>query len=217
MKNSKFALLTLAGLLFVLLIGGCIPIESVDTEITLQTRERWQMGLDITVAPDSGMTVAQLETEMLSQFNTQTLQSQGIQVNSSAEEDKDGRIIIQLTFEGQGLDLLNQTLSGGSTILREDRQAGRDVIVFEMAPVMQFGSMDFQLTLKGARVISSNGVEQGGNQVTWINPTQSMQAVLAKPTLFDTLPVILLLVGGALALVGLVGLLTTLGSRRVGN
>jgi len=216
MKNSKFALLTLAGLLFVLLIGGCIPIESVDTEITLQTRERWQMGLDITVAPDSGMTVAQLETEMLSQFNTQTLQSQGIQVNSSAEEDKDGRIIIQLIFEGQGLDLLNQTLSGGSTILREDRQGGRDVIVFEMAPVMQFGSMDFQLTLKGARVISSNGVEQGGNQVTWINPTQSMQAVLAKPALFDTLPVILLIVGGILAFVGLIGLLTTLGSRRVG-
>ncbi|HOG79356.1 MAG TPA: hypothetical protein PK454_06340 [Anaerolineaceae bacterium] len=216
MKNSKFALLTLAGLLFVLLIGGCIPIESVDTEITLQTRERWQMGLDITVAPDSGMTVAQLENEMLSQFNTQTLQSQGIQVNSSAEEDKDGRIIIQLIFEGQGLDLLNQTLSGGSTILREDRQGGRDVIVFEMAPVMQFGSMDFQLTLKGARVISSNGVEQGGNQVTWINPTQSMQAVLAKPALFDTLPVILLIVGGILAFVGLIGLLTTLGSRRVG-
>ncbi|HNZ14207.1 MAG TPA: hypothetical protein PKL11_11185 [Anaerolineaceae bacterium] len=216
MKNSKFALLTLAGLLFVLLIGGCIPIESVDTEITLQTRERWQMGLDITVAPDSGMTVAQLENEMLSQFNTQTLQSQGIQVNSSAEEDKDGRIIIQLIFEGQGLDLLNQTLSGGSTILREDRQGGRDVIVFEMAPVMQFGSMDFQLTLKGARVISSNGVEQGGNQVTWTNPTQSMQAVLAKPALFDTLPVILLIVGGILAFVGLIGLLTTLGSRRVG-
>lgn len=216
MKNPKFALLTLAGLLFVLLIGGCIPIESVDTEITLQTRERWQMGLDITVAPDSGMTVAQLETEMLSQFNTQTLQSQGIQVNSSAEEDKDGRIIIQLIFEGQGLDLLNQTLSGGSTILREDRQGGRDVIVFEMAPVMQFGSMDFQLTLKGARVISSNGVEQGGNQVTWTNPTQSMQAVLAKPALFDTLPVILLIVGGILAFVGLIGLLTTLGSRRVG-
>jgi len=216
MKNPKFALLALAGLLFVLLIGGCIPIESVDTEITLQTRERWQMGLDITVAPDSGMTVAQLETEMLSQFNTQTLQSQGIQVNSSAEEDKDGRIIIQLIFEGQGLDLLNQTLSGGSTILREDRQGGRDVIVFEMAPVMQFGSMDFQLTLKGARVISSNGVEQGGNQVTWTNPTQSMQAVLAKPALFDTLPVILLIVGGILAFVGLIGLLTTLGSRRVG-
>ncbi|HQF63582.1 MAG TPA: hypothetical protein PLT26_13870 [Anaerolineaceae bacterium] len=216
MKNPKFALLTLAGLLFVLLIGGCIPIESVDTEITLQTRERWQMGLDITVAPDSGMTVAQLETEMLSQFNTQTLQSQGIQVNSSAEEDKDGRIVIQLIFEGQGLDLLNQTLSGGSTILREDRQGGRDVIVFEMAPVMQFGSMDFQLTLKGARVISSNGVEQGGNQVTWTNPTQSMQAVLAKPALFDTLPVILLIVGGILAFVGLIGLLTTLGSRRVG-
>ena len=216
MKNPKFTLLTLAGLLLVLLIGGCIPIESVDTEITLQTRERWQMGLDITVAPDSGMTVAQLETEMLSQFNTQTLQSQGIQVNSSAEEDKDGRIIIQLIFEGQGLDLLNQTLSGGSTILREDRQGGRDVIVFEMAPVMQFGSMDFQLTLKGARVISSNGVEQGGNQVTWTNPTQSMQAVLAKPALFDTLPVILLIVGGILAFVGLIGLLTTLGSRRVG-
>ena len=216
MKNPKFTLLTLAGLLFVLLIGGCIPIESVDTEITLQTRERWQMGLDITVAPDSGMTVAQLETEMLSQFNTQTLQSQGIQVNSSAEEDKDGRIIIQLIFEGQGLDLLNQTLSGGSTILREDRQGGSDVIVFEMAPVMQFGSMDFQLTLKGARVISSNGVEQGGNQVTWTNPTQSMQAVLAKPALFDTLPVILLIVGGILAFVGLIGLLTTLGSRRVG-
>jgi len=216
MKNPKFALLALAGLLFVLLIGGCIPIESVDTEITLQTRERWQMGLDITVAPDSGMTVAQLENEMLSQFNTQTLQSQGIQVNSSAEEDKDGRIIIQLIFEGQGLDLLNQTLSGGSTILREDRQGGRDVIVFEMAPVMQFGSMDFQLTLKGARVISSNGVEQGGNQVTWTNPTQSMQAVLAKPALFDTLPVILLIVGGILAFVGLIGLLTTLGSRRVG-
>jgi len=171
------------------------------------------MGLDITVAPDSGMTVAQLENEMLSQFNTQNLQSQGIQVNSSAEEDKDGRIIIQLIFEGQGLDLLNQTLSGGSTILREDRQGGRDVIVFEMAPVMQFGSMDFQLTLKGARVISSNGVEQGGNQVTWTNPTQSMQAVLAKPALFDTLPVILLIVGGILAFVGLIGLLTTLGSR----
>ena len=216
MKNPKFTLLTLAGLLLVLLIGGCIPIESVDTEITLQTRERWQMGLDITVAPDSGMTVAQLENEMLSQFNTQNLQSQGIQVNSSAEEDKDGRIIIQLIFEGQGLDLLNQTLSGGSTILREDRQGGRDVIVFEMAPVMQFGSMDFQLTLKGARVISSNGVEQGGNQVTWTNPTQSMQAVLAKPALFDTLPVILLIVGGILAFVGLIGLLTTLGSRRVG-
>ncbi|HQN44809.1 MAG TPA: hypothetical protein PLA25_11795, partial [Anaerolineaceae bacterium] len=106
MKNPKFTLLTLAGLLLVLLIGGCIPIEAVDTEITLQTQERWQMGLDITVAPDSGMTVAQLENEMLSQFNTQNLQSQGIQVNSSAEEDKDGRIIIQLTFEGQGLDLL---------------------------------------------------------------------------------------------------------------
>jgi hypothetical protein len=216
MKNPKFTLLTLAGLLLVLLIGGCIPIEAVDTEITLQTQERWQMGLDITVTPDSGMTVAQLENEMLSQFNTQNLQSQGIQVNSSAEEDKDGRIIIQLIFEGQGLDLLNQTLSGGSTILREDRQGGRDVIVFEMAPVMQFGSMDFQLTLKGARVISSNGVEQGGNQVTWTNPTQSMQAVLAKPALFDTLPVILLIVGGILAFVGLIGLLTTLGSRRVG-
>lgn len=183
LRKTVIFFILLAGLL----LSACVPIQSADTTLELKADEQWVMQVDLEVAGDQSALVEMGINEMLSQGTTE-LQAQGITTEYTQEDSKqEGNTIHRLSLSGQGYNTLNDAMFGGASVITVDSSSGDERISF----VFDAGQLDLTMasaqsfTLKGGKVISSNGVKDGSKAVRWDNPSGTLQALMEPPGSFS--------------------------------
>jgi ribosomal protein L40E len=203
MKSSRSRVINIAFTLLMLMSYGLIACGaaalSIDTKATLYIDEYWEAETNIIYAAQQ----IQLTGGMIDQgFATAISQwrAQGISADLNKTTLDTGNTKYRLTLSGQGFAKLNAALFDNTAQIVKDTSTTPPQISFKWAPVgTLFGlALSRTFTLKGGKVLSSNG-SASNDSVTWINPTQTLQATVTPASRIN-LPLILGIVGGAVLL-----------------
>ncbi len=205
MRPYRLRALSIALILWLLVSYGLTACGaaalSIETKATLYTDEYWDAETNITYAAQqialTGSAIDQGFASAISQW-----QALGITANLSKTTLDTGNLKYHLTLSGQGFSKLNTALFDNTAQITYDSSTTPSQISFKWAPVgTLFGlALSRTFTLKGSKVLSSNGIVSG-ESVTWINPTQTLQATLTPAPRLN-LPLILGIVGGTALLGG---------------
>jgi hypothetical protein len=196
-NQAHFFILSCLYALLLLFTAGCVPIYASHVELTLYRDEKWEMNTTLEAAPElQGM--LQLINPALDE-----IRQQGVTVDFELQPvNNEGRLPLTLDFAGQGYALLSdEILSGGA--IQVDEGDGERRIMFNAWPsqTLLSGALESSFTLRGGKIISSNGTPAGSGAVRWDNPTSQMQAVLTERSssgsVVGWILLILLAAGGA--------------------
>jgi hypothetical protein len=189
-------------LLTAVLIGGCVPILSMDSKLKLDSDEKWELIVEILIPNDSATMYGMVLQESLNQMINEA-QDAGIQATwEKGELDKNGNLPVTIKMNAQGYELLDQEIFGGSQAILVDESDGDRKVIFHLPSGSDlFGdATSASFTLQGGRVVSSNGNQKNGKTIVWENPIGSLDAVMLEPSKASRIPYGLITVG--LILVG---------------
>ena len=186
-----------------LLLSACVTILSEDMDIELRPKETWAMQVQFTVPAAEAQANALLFNQSLNEF-VADIQAKGSSAEwQILELDEEGHQPYRITMSGQGYDTLNNGVFGGETVItRDDDSSNPQQLHF------QLGTNDISIgeafqttfTLRGGKILTSNGTQTNNTTVTWANPAETMEAVLLEPSVIHWQAILFILVG-----VGVVG------------
>lgn len=179
MLRKRYGMLAVVALMIILL-SGCIHIRQ---EVTLKTGESWDAVLEVRF-PKS--TVEQIGEEQMTMSQEDLEQgkadaeAKGVKAEFDVRKEDNGDIVWRITYSGEGLALLNETLfeEAGAFTAGED---GRVKFAYDPGDITSMTSMggSYTFVLNAGKVYSSNATETKGNTLTWKDPTESLQAEVA--------------------------------------
>lgn len=187
-------------ILLLLLLGleGCLPfalpIQSLDTQLTLGREEAWEIEIRMALTPE-GQAYTSMIVPELSNWASGVIQA-GAEASWEALEPQQGEgPVYLLRATGVGYHILNsQALDQAAVTLLEID--GKRQIQFYYSGTSLFGLIpQYHFTLKGGRVISTNGQQINSATVEWLNPAVPMEAVMHEPANLTWLWVVLGLAG----------------------
>jgi hypothetical protein len=154
--------------------------------LSLKSGEQWDANIEM-LAPPEQIAVGQVQQSLAEMVNS--LRSQGINAEwKQSDPDANSNVPFSIHIEGQGYELFNDAVFGGSTVLAtgfsEDyiKPGDDENVFFQLNPVNVTTAKNTTVTLKGGKIISTNGIKQGSNTVVWNNPTGVMEAEMEQPT-----------------------------------
>ena len=191
-------------------LSSCIPILSADIEITLSADEEWRAKTEVVFTQQQlGLLAGDIDNGF--EEIVQEIRRSGVDAQWNRNEDRDdGNIGYVITASGQGLENLNDAFFDGNKAFTLDQSDGKRRIVFSHYPGNSSLGMvqNETFTLKGGRIISTNGRQIDRRTVTWTNPNGLMEAVLTESPNYSAYVIIIL---GAILVVSA----TMLGVRRM--
>ena len=174
----------LAVLVFCLSITGCIAVQSFDTVIELKPGEDWTVTMTIAFDQTSlqmyGADVTQSMNEMVSQIEQE---QEGVE--ASWEQGKitdDGTIPYIIRIDGRGItDLDNPLFSGEGGIIQHQVDGKNRIDISIPAGVFNVEANQVTVTLKGGKILSTNGEKVNNTTVKWVNPGGSLNVTMEEP------------------------------------
>ncbi|MCI0520798.1 MAG: zinc ribbon domain-containing protein [Chloroflexi bacterium] len=196
---GKIVAFSLSSLLLLITVTACIPIQSIDTQLTLGKEEAWEIEIRLALTPD-GLAYASMIIPELSNWANGAIQA-GADASWEALEPQEGEGPVYLMkAKGVGYAILNSVVldQEAVTVIEID---GKRHIQFYYQGSDLFGIVpQYQFTLKGGQVISTNGQQVNDSTVEWFNPVVPMEAVMREPSNLIWLWLLLGLAGGMLLL-----------------
>lgn len=205
MKRTLFILF----IFFSLLLSACVPILSTDTRLDLGGDEEWKILINLLLpALDAEANIIVLQTALSEALPK--IQAQGIQVEwGSLDPDNNGDTPFLITMSGKGYSLLNDAIFDGEQVLSFDLSSpGQKRILFNLQPTNDLFSSAAKttFTLRGGKVVATNGTQLDDSTVQWTNPNGIMEAVIEEAGSTSWLGYLLLIVGGGLLVIAILGL-----------
>jgi ribosomal protein L40E len=191
--------------LCLILISACVPIQMVETEFRFKPNEVWDAQLRLIVTP-AGVALLNANPgflqSLLQQFNAQGLKSEV----GKTFTDPEGNTVYPILFHGTGLATLNKAFfSEYPAFTKDPAQSSRIIFSLPNGTLQNLGLTAFNttLTVRGGRIISSNGARINNFTTTWVNPTGSIEAVFEVEKDFTAIIILiaLLIAGGIFLLV----------------
>ncbi|MCU0485543.1 MAG: zinc-ribbon domain-containing protein [Anaerolineales bacterium] len=191
----------LFGLVLLLLLTACVPILRSDVEITLGSKEKWEVRLDF-VMPSEAQSSLALVSESLDGVVNQLLQKGAQAEWKQLESDDAGNLLFEVQVKWQGFENFNEFV-GENVITYLDPE--QEKVSFRMSPTaLSVGALETRLTLKGGKIRQTNGAKQGSRTVVWTNAGQTLEVVMDNPGKSNALAYGLIAGGiGLLAFAGL--------------
>lgn len=176
---KKHLLLALAGMLLLsaLLTACTTGALSIDVALTLYTGENWKIQIDLVYSRQEIQFVgSQIEQWLAS--SVAEWQAQGMRASYNQQVLDDGNVNYRINASGQGFAKLNSAFFDGLASISYDEAAKQ--ITFSYLPVGEFfgAALARTFSLEGGKIITSNGVQEDNNTVTWVNPVNVMNATL---------------------------------------
>lgn len=197
-------------ILVLLAVGLSACAASVDQTITFLDGERWQTSVDLAFPAEVTSFIGGTIDGELTTLQEQ-IEAGGGSMSWARESDDSGRLVYRIEAEGTGYDVLDDVAFGDMSVEAQE-QDGERQLTFRALPMPDAATQS--LTLSGGEILTSNGTVSGGDTVSWVNPTQPMEAVLTErggAAAIGLLPVAL--VGAGVLLLALLGLLFLRGRR----
>lgn len=199
----------LVSLVLPLLLTACAGAVSADTRVTLLTGERWEVRIEVVVTPEQDRLLAAQIGQSLDDLASE-MRAEGLGAGWERDDRRDdGNVAYVISAEGHGLDELSTGFFNDEGMFRVDESSGARQIVFGYSPSDLLSAQRQTFTLRGGRIISSNGAPAGRGTVTWTNPTERMEAVLTEASPTAWLPYALVGAGAVLVVVAGVGVART--------
>lgn len=204
MARLRRALLLLLPLL-VACLAACAG--TIDQTITFLADEEWQSDASLSFPAE---VAAILGSQVDNELNTlqQQIEAQGGAMQWE-RSDADGSIRYTVEASGAGYDILRRVAFSDMNVVATE-QNGQRQLTFIATPALDAAAQT--LTVIGGEILSSNGAVSGGDTVSWVNPSVTMEAVLTERGGVAALPLVPILSGVALVVGG--GLLGWLLLRR---
>lgn len=167
--------------LMLFLVSGCMIIVSTDGELVLGAGEKWDLHLSVVLPADQFQLYGNAIQEELFKNNQENEETQVDIETSISEVDDEGNITVNARIRGVGYDLLNKRLNGMGTIevIEDGGKRYLEIRMDEFIPggLTQKGST---FTIKGGRILSSNGEQINAGSVKWVN-AGTMQVRMEEP------------------------------------
>lgn len=187
----KRVLLILVILLITATLASCVPLVSADFTFDLNSEESWDVEILLVTTKDSEIL---LNTSLIELGRN--AEDEGLEFTYEwLNNDRDGNRPVRINFNNMTPDEVNQSFSNSFTI---ETVNGQRQVSFYLVPNDYYDVQDYTYTLKGKKIISSNGQKKGAGAVTWVNPRQPMEAVLIEGRSGIGAGWILFLIGGGL-------------------
>ena len=189
------------GLILMLLLTACVPILTSDVQITLGSKEQWEVSLDFSMPPEAQSSLA-LVTESLDGVVNPLLQKGAQAEWKQLESDDAGNLLFEVQVKWQGFENFNEFV-GENVITYLDPE--QEQLSFRMSPTaLSVGALETRLTLKGGTIRQTNGAKQGSRTVVWTNAGQTLEVVMDNPGKSNALAYVL--IGGGIGLLAFAGL-----------
>ena len=175
-QRSRFGIVAVL-VLVVVLLCGCVDIHQ---EITLKAGENWSAVVDVRF-PKSTVDQIGAEEMTVSQEDFEEgraeAEAKGVKAEFDVRTEDNGDVVWKITYSGQGLALLNETLFEGTTAFTAGAD-GRVKFSYDPGDMTSMTSVggNYTFVLKVGKVYSSNATEAKGGTLTWTNPTAPMEA-----------------------------------------
>jgi len=194
-------------LLLLSLVASCGGAFSADTRVTLLADENWEVQVELVLTlQQAQLALGQIDQAMNELISE--LRATGVEAEwQSQDEREDGNVGYLITARGQGLDRLNTAFFDGQAALYADESSGQRQIVFRYNLINAIAQRQ-TLTLRGGRILSSNGVQTDSRSVMWTNPNGPIEAVLTEAPRYAWLPYSLIGMGGLLFAVAVFGMVS---------
>lgn len=175
-QRSRFGIVAVL-VIMVVLLCGCVDIHQ---EITLKAGENWSAVVDVRF-PKSTVDQIGAEEMTMSQEDFEEgraeAEAKGVKAEFDVRTEDNGDVVWKITYSGQGLALLNETLFEGTTAFTAGAD-GRVKFSYDPGDMTSMTSVggNYTFVLKVGKVYSSNATEAKGGTLTWTNPTAPMEA-----------------------------------------
>jgi len=201
-------------MLITLVATGC-GLAAGDLDITFYRNERYTMSIQTYIPPGVVAWIDRSELEQQLDDAVAEIEAEGADASWSVTEDSEtGALTYMVTIKGKGY----QALSEASGIeVRSVSYHGRqavEVVIPDM-PLAQLGIGWQRVTLHGAKILESDGIEMERGVVSWPSPTDGGYAILTPKGSTIGLLLLLIAMGIAGGIVGLtaIGAGAYIGSR----
>lgn len=175
---KKFGIILL---LASLLLAGCgITVVSSTGSLTLSPNERWALEYEFEFLAQE---VALYGNQLSSGFEEFVNYAREAGVTASWENkgtNNAGNVVYQLKASGTTYESFIVIMEGEGE-LSTFEQDNKTLLLFQMPPLLGSNSQKVDFTLKGGKVVETNGMQSGSNKVTW-NTADTMYAVMELPT-----------------------------------
>lgn len=203
------SLSTFIALVFLLAAAGCMPILSLDSEVSLKGSQKWDSTVKLKVAAQTAQMIG-ASSDSFNQINQQ-LRNSGVEAEMGRPStDRDGNVTYTLTMHGEGYDRLNQaftTVYNSPAFEPVPDKPGQVHFSFNPGAI---GALSSSFTLRCGRIISTNGRKVNPWTITWENTTSPMEAVVVEGS--GSLGLLLALGAAALLIIAIV--LVVMATRR---
>jgi hypothetical protein len=184
--------------LLVLLLTSCVPITSTDTRISLQPNEKWLFEIHMLISQADNEVYALVIQQTLNE-TIYDLRSSGLEAEWRREQpDPQGNVPYVVTVRGQGYEQINNELFEGERVILLDKKTKPYQVNFRLYPETDLMVGEQTYTLRGGRILSSNGTQIDKHTVKWTNPTNEMEATLALDTVLSKVLPYLFWIGGGI-------------------
>lgn len=164
-----------------ILLSGCMPTRSFDTVIELKTNEDWILTFVVSFDKDSvqhyGEVIKQNIDSSISQINRDSINVSWKQ----GEENKEGTIPFIITINGSGIKNLNKYIFNEEFITINLSENFPRYVISIPPSFYRIDAEQYSVTIKGGRIISTNGVKINDNTVKWENPRKVLTVIMEKP------------------------------------
>jgi hypothetical protein len=205
----KSNLIIVIPIVFLLFLSASVPILSTDTQLALGRNENREIQVELLLPADSAQSTIDILQPTLSE-SLPELKKQGIEAEwKPLTADDNGNIPFMISMKGKGYDLLNDSIFDGEQVLQVDSASpGKKRFLFNLQPSSDLfnSAINTTFTLRGAKVVATNGNKLNANTVQWENQNNLMKAVLEEPGSPSWLGYLLLFVGGGLLVIAILGL-----------
>lgn len=163
----------------IVLGSSCVPITSIDIEVALKQADSWDVDANLVTDGGSNQEGAILISQGLNELQAQLADS-GLEMEwKQLSTDRDGNTPFEILMDDASPEIINSVFFSDGTLSIQEVDGERQV-VFYSEPLTSYIINDYSVTLKGKRVLSSNGEQIGGGTVRWVNPRGTMEAVLVE-------------------------------------
>lgn len=146
-----------------------MPTRSFDTVIELKTNEDWILTFVVSFDKDSvqhyGEVIKQNIDSSISQINRDSINVSWKQ----GEENKEGTIPFIITINGSGIKNLNKYIFNEEFITINLSENFPRYVISIPPSFYRIDAEQYSVTIKGGRIISTNGVKINDNTVKWEN------------------------------------------------
>lgn len=166
--------------LFILLVCGflvssCLDIYTQDTQLTLKPNG-WTMQIELVLSGGSLEEVRSQLLYVMADIETGAVEN-GIMVDWNVKPIDDGFFRATIDMKGKDYESLDVVLD--DNVITPDPSNPKQLVFLTWYDGS--GTKSNSFTLRGAKVIDTNGVRQGRNTVVWNDPHEQLYARINKP------------------------------------